>query len=120
MLFLGISIVMVVIERFVLVYLTPLMIIRTVENLTAGKTPKNEKYWVSIEKISPNMVLAVVFSEDNLFLTHSGFSFGDGCLQAKQTDKIYERIGRLKGKYQSIQRHFDIEVVVGENSLKSK
>jgi hypothetical protein len=32
----------------------------------------------------------------------------------KQVDKVYERIGRLKGKYPSIQRYFDIEVVVGE------
>ncbi len=32
----------------------------------------------------------------------------------KQADKVYERIGRLKGKYPSIQRYFDIEVVVGQ------
>jgi transposase len=32
----------------------------------------------------------------------------------KQADKVYERIGRLKGKYPSIQRYFDVEVVVEE------
>jgi hypothetical protein len=32
----------------------------------------------------------------------------------KQIDKVYERIGRLKGKYPSIQRYFDIEVIVAE------
>ena len=32
----------------------------------------------------------------------------------KQADKVSERIGRLKGKYPSIQRYFDIEVVVGQ------
>jgi hypothetical protein len=32
----------------------------------------------------------------------------------KQADKVYERIGRLKGKYPSIQRYFDIEVVVAK------
>lgn len=32
----------------------------------------------------------------------------------KQADKVYERIGRLKEKYPSIQRYFDIEVVVAE------
>ena len=32
----------------------------------------------------------------------------------KQVDKVYERIGRLKGKYPSIQRYFDIEVIVAE------
>lgn len=34
----------------------------------------------------------------------------------KQADKVYERIGRLKGKYPSIQRYFDIEVVVEQQS----
>ncbi len=37
----------------------------------------------------------------------------------KQADKVYERIGRLKGKYPSIQRYFDIEVVV-EQQPESK
>lgn len=32
----------------------------------------------------------------------------------KQVDKVYERIGRLKGKYPSIQRYFDIEVIIAE------
>jgi len=38
----------------------------------------------------------------------------------KQADKVYERIGRLKGKYPSIQRYFDIEVVVGEQPESKK
>ena len=37
----------------------------------------------------------------------------------KQADKVYERIGRLKQKYPSIQRYFDIEVVV-EESVQDK
>jgi hypothetical protein len=32
----------------------------------------------------------------------------------KQEDKVYERIGRLKQKYPSIQRYFDIELEVNE------
>lgn len=36
----------------------------------------------------------------------------------KQADKVYERIGRLKGKYPSIARYFDIEVV--EQQIESK
>ena len=63
--------------RFVPVYVTPLMVIRTVEAITDGRTPKNSKKWVPIHQISPNMVQAVVASEDNLFLEHSGFSFED-------------------------------------------
>ena len=67
----------VVLARFIPVYLTPLMMIRTVEALAAGEAPRNSKDWVPIEEISPNMVQAVVASEDNLFLTHWGFSIND-------------------------------------------
>jgi len=78
-----------VLDRFVPVYLTPLMIMRTVESIAQGESPKNSKKWVSIDEISPNMVDAVVSSEDNLFLTHYGFSFGD-------ITKAFEH--NLKGK----------------------
>jgi len=75
--FFVISIVWVVLARFVPVLVTPLMIIRSVESMVQGKMPKLSKSWVSIDEISPNMVQAVVASEDNLFLTHYGFSFND-------------------------------------------
>ncbi len=75
LLFIIISISLVVIDRFVPVYFTPLMVIRSVESIFNGKSPKISKDWVSIDEISPNMVQAVVASEDNLFLTHHGFSF---------------------------------------------
>lgn len=76
-LFFVTSIGWVILARFIPVYLTPLMIIRTVESLAAGETPRNSKDWVPIEEISPNMVQAVVASEDNLFMSHWGFSFND-------------------------------------------
>lgn len=75
LLFIILSISLVVIDRFVPVYFTPLMAIRSVESIFNGKSPKISKDWVSIDEISPNMVQAVVASEDNLFLTHHGFSF---------------------------------------------
>ena len=34
----------------------------------------------------------------------------------KREDKVYERIGRLKQKYPSIHRHFDIEVILKQES----
>jgi monofunctional biosynthetic peptidoglycan transglycosylase len=76
-LFFVTSIVWVVLARFIPVYLTPLMIIRSVEAVVAGEMPSNEKDWISIDEISPNMMNAVVASEDNLFMTHYGFSFND-------------------------------------------
>ncbi len=77
LLFIIISVGWVVVDRFVPVYLTPLMIIRSVESVAQGEMPRNKKKWVSMDEISPNMVRAVVASEDNLFLTHHGFSFDD-------------------------------------------
>ena len=76
-LFFAISIGWVVLARFVPVYVTPLMFIRTVEALAAGEAPRNTKDWMSIDKISHNMVQAVVASEDNLFMQHHGFSVTD-------------------------------------------
>ena len=47
-LFFAISIGWVVLARFVPVYVTPLMFIRTVEALAAGEAPRNTKDWMSI------------------------------------------------------------------------
>ncbi|ADQ78322.1 monofunctional biosynthetic peptidoglycan transglycosylase [Paludibacter propionicigenes WB4] len=72
-----ISIAWVIIDWFTPIYVTPLMFIRSVESVAQGEMPKNSKQWVSIDNISPNMIQAVVASEDNLFLTHHGFSIND-------------------------------------------
>jgi len=77
LLFILLSIIWVVSDRFLPVFVTPLMVIRSVESISHGEFPKNSKKWVSIDEISPNMVQAVVASEDNLFLHHHGFSFND-------------------------------------------
>lgn len=76
-LFILASLSWVILARFIPVFVTPLMIIRSVESIIAGETPKNSKTWVPIDEISPNMVQAVVASEDNLFLQHHGFSLED-------------------------------------------
>lgn len=77
LIFLGVSIVWVVLGRFMPVYFTPLMVIRSAEAISDGKSPKNDKKWVPMDSISPNMVQAVVSSEDNRFLFHHGFSLDD-------------------------------------------
>jgi len=71
----GLSFLCVVFYRFVPVPFTPLMLIRGVEQLSAGKKPAWEHDWVSLESISDNLVLAVVCSEDQNFINHSGFDF---------------------------------------------
>ena len=77
LLFFVLSIFWVVLLRYIPIYFTPLMIIRTFESISEGEASRNIKCWVPINDISPNMVQAVVASEDNLFLEHSGFSFKD-------------------------------------------
>ncbi|MBP6231564.1 MAG: monofunctional biosynthetic peptidoglycan transglycosylase [Paludibacteraceae bacterium] len=69
------SIFFVFLYRFVPVYITPLMLIRVVEQVSEGKSIRLERGWVSIDDISPSMVRAVIASEDNLFLEHYGFDF---------------------------------------------
>ena len=71
--FFGTSIFFVVLYRFVNPPITPLMVIRCIGQATNGEHLKLDKTWESIDKISPNLQLAVVASEDNRFLEHSGF-----------------------------------------------
>lgn len=53
---------------------TPLMTIRRIEAEQQDKVYKAHHQWVDFEQISPEMVRAVMASEDNLFLKHKGFS----------------------------------------------
>jgi monofunctional biosynthetic peptidoglycan transglycosylase len=73
--FLILSIITVVLYRWVPVPVTPLMIIRCVEQKLDGKKLRLQKDWEPLENISPNMQLAVVCSEDQNFVRHSGFDF---------------------------------------------
>lgn len=61
--------------RYVSVRVTPLMLIRVVEQWSEGKSMKLEQEWISIDDMSAQMITAVIASEDNLFLTHNGFDF---------------------------------------------
>lgn len=73
--FFIISIGLTIIYRFVPVPVTPLMLIRCVEQKQDGKDMKLKKDWVSYDEISPALPLAVVAAEDQLFLDHYGFDF---------------------------------------------
>lgn len=64
-----------ILYRFVRPPLTPLMIIRLAEQVTSGQDLKLQKDWERINQISPNMVQAVVASEDNNFEKHFGIDF---------------------------------------------
>ena len=71
----GLSILLVVALRWMPVYITPLMVGRTVGQIVTGEKVKCVHTWVPIEQMSKSMPLAVVASEDNLFMQHHGFDF---------------------------------------------
>jgi len=71
--FIAISIVSVLFFRFVPIPVTPLMLIRCVEQKWDGKEMKLKKDWVPLEKISSAMPLAVIAAEDQKFEEHFGF-----------------------------------------------
>jgi monofunctional biosynthetic peptidoglycan transglycosylase len=73
--FFGTSIFSALLFRFINIPATPLMLIRVVENIADGKNPSITKNWVSLREISPNLVLAVIASEDNNFESHFGVDF---------------------------------------------
>lgn len=73
--FLVISIVWVVILRFVPVWVTPYMISRKIEAFKADEDTEIHHDWEPYENISKEAALAVVASEDQNFPNHWGFDF---------------------------------------------
>jgi monofunctional biosynthetic peptidoglycan transglycosylase len=74
--FIGLSVFSTILFRWVPIPVTPLMLIRCVEQKMDGKEMKLAKDWTSLENISPHLQLAVVCTEDQNFLWHYGIDFG--------------------------------------------
>lgn len=87
------TIIMTIIFRFVAPPVTPLMIMRVFGQLADGKELKMSKQWVSFSEISPNLVKAVITSEDNKFMDHNGVDFG----AIEKARKLNERGKKLRG-----------------------
>lgn len=85
--FFVLSIVSVVIYRWVPVPITPLMLIRDVEQLKNDKGVIMEHDWVPLEEISPKLQLAVVCSEDQNYLKHFGVDWGAIQKAMKENEK---------------------------------
>ncbi|MDD5571174.1 MAG: monofunctional biosynthetic peptidoglycan transglycosylase [Bacteroidales bacterium] len=84
--FFIVSILSVVLFRIVNPPLTPLMLLRAMQKESGGKINKT---WVPINNISPNLIQAVVTSEDQNFIHHWGFDFN-------AIQKVYEINSRRK------------------------
>lgn len=90
----GFTVLQVLLGWFIMPPLTPLMIQRYWQQLTQDDRPVNfERDVVDIEDISPNLITAVVYAEDGLFMYHHGFD-------VKQMKKAYaenKRGRRVRG-----------------------
>lgn len=74
--FFGLSILSVIVFKWVPVPFTPLMVIRIIEFKLDNKGDAIYSHkWVPLQEISPNLQKAVIASEDANFLEHSGFDF---------------------------------------------
>jgi len=74
--------------RFIPVYVTPLMVIRCIQQISHGEAPKLKHDWVPLEEMSPSMPVAVMASEDSRFLNHHGFDFeqiGNAVMERNRT-----------------------------------
>jgi monofunctional glycosyltransferase len=85
--FIGISVFVVILFKFVPVPYTPLMLIRSMERNTKEIESKHD--WVPLQDISTHLQKAVIASEDGKFLNHNGFDF-------KAMQKAFS--SNLKGK----------------------
>ncbi|MBK8367458.1 MAG: monofunctional biosynthetic peptidoglycan transglycosylase [Bacteroidetes bacterium] len=85
--FFVLSIVSVIVYRWVPVPITPLMLIRDVEQLKNGKGVTMEHDWVPLKEISPKLQLAVVCSEDQNYLKHFGVDWGAIQKAMKENEK---------------------------------
>lgn len=89
--FLLVSVLWVLIYRFVNPPITLLMVLRNIERKSEGKPLKLEKKWVDFDDISDNMKRAAVSAEDQLFLKHIGFDV-NAIEKAFKTNKKGDKI----------------------------
>ena len=91
LLFFGSTILAVLIYKWCPVYVTPLMIIRCAQQVSHGEQLRLKHHWVPLDSMSIYMPVAVMASEDQRFLTHSGFDFIeiDKAMEERRSGKRY-------------------------------
>ena len=93
-LFFTSSVLMVFVYKFMPVYVTPLMVMRCVEQKVDGREMTMHHEWVSLDEMSEHLPVAVMASEDQRFLLHEGFD-----LKAIQEAMDYNKThpGKVRG-----------------------
>ena len=89
--FILLSVLSVILFRYIPVPFTPLMLIRCAQQEMSGKPIMMYKSWQPISKISPQLQLAVVASEDQIFVSHMGFD-----VKAIEADIEYNKTHKIK------------------------
>lgn len=89
--FFASTILSVILYRFVPVVLTPMMVLRCVQQLKEGRDLKLSHHWVPLERISVDMPAAVMAGEDARFLDHHGFDFDAIVSAAERNHKHPEK-----------------------------
>ena len=91
LLFFGSTILAVLIYKWCPVYVTPLMVIRCAQQVRHGEQLRLKHHWVPLDSMSIYMPVAVMASEDQRFLTHSGFDFIeiDKAMEERRSGKRY-------------------------------
>jgi monofunctional glycosyltransferase len=77
--------------KFVRPPFTPLMMIRIPQQIFSSDKLRLKKDWEPLSNITPNMVLAVVAAEDQLYAYHSGFDY-EAMKRAYKSNKKGKRI----------------------------
>ena len=93
LIFITLSILWVLILKWVPVWVTPLMISRSIEYRNDDSFHTHKK-WRSYDNISPELAKAVIASEDNLFAEHNGFDWKE---MRKAIDEHKNKGKRLRG-----------------------
>lgn len=83
----ALPIVLIAVYRFVPPPITPLMVLRSLDGAPI------RQHWVAYRAISPNLVAAVMASEDENFCNHDGFDLG----AMREAWLSYRLTGRLRG-----------------------
>jgi len=89
-----VTILWVLVYRFINPPITLLMVMRNIERKSDGKSFKTEKEWVSLEEMSQNMPRAAIAGEDQKFVHHMGFDMA-AIGKAYTANKVGD--GKVKG-----------------------
>lgn len=85
--FIVMTILPVILYKFLPVPYTPLMFIRYAENKIDGKPAQIKHDWVDLDEMSSKLMMAAVAAEDDKFIEHTGFDF-DAIQKAYKNNQV--------------------------------